>query len=53
MYVTDQVADAFDAICAARGKSRAAVVQEFVEATIADNPDLVVDDNVREALIAS
>ena len=52
-YVTDQVADAFDAICAARGKSRAAVVQEFVEATIADNPDLVVDDNVQEALIAS
>lgn len=52
-YVTDEVADAFDAICMAQGRTRAAVVQEFVETTIAANPDLIVDQEVQEALIAS
>lgn len=52
-YVTDEVADAFDAICLAQGKTRAAVVQDFVQSTIAANPDLIVDAEVQEALIAS
>lgn len=49
----EEKADAFDAICQAQGKSRAAVVRELVEQTIAANPQLVAGQSPgQEPLIA-
>lgn len=49
----EEAADAFDAICQAQGKSRAAVVRELVEQTIAANPQLVAGQSPgQEPLIA-
>lgn len=49
----ETTADAFDAICEARGKSRAAVVRELVEKTIAENPELLAGHTPgQEPLIA-
>ena len=49
----EATADAFDAICLAQGKSRAAVVRELVEQTIAANPELAAGQSSdQEPLIA-